>query len=467
MGATIAALGVLSCVGCAVSDRPVEPSLPTAEMTTMGSEITNPDETAETTLPTAMSAWVALAMHKSPELARAFADWRAGYFAYEAAGYASDPTLSYSYFVRAVETRVGPQRHKIGLRQVFPRIGELSAMRSEGRHAVQIEEHRFDRAVLGLRRRVADAYWKLWRVLEEHRLSIEHDFLLETMAASARARIETGAASLAELSQIELATARHHDHLDGHELTLRAARSVLAATAGIDPLVERVIVPADEPDIGLPAESRNDLVAALGNHPRQAELEATVARSTAEAALARVQRQPEFSLGAETILTGDAADPLVPGSGKDAVSVTVGVSLPFSSASASAVLREADERAKAAKADYEARWLEAVAEFDEIHAAVEEANRRVELLRFTLIPQAETAFDAVLGSYKSGRSNIAEMLLAQRELLDLQLELAGERAAHAAAWAKLEYVVGRSIAKRSDDGEAQMAAGAEGPNDDE
>jgi hypothetical protein len=51
-----------------------------------------------------------------------------------------------------------------------------------------------------------------------------------------------------------------------------------------------------------------------------------------------------------------------------------------------------------------------------------------------------------LGSYQSGRSTVASALLVQKELLELQLELARSRAHHARAWAVLEAVVGHPVA---------------------
>merc|ERR1711974_383443 len=36
-----------------------------------------------------------------------------------------DPTFSFGYFISPVETRVGPQRAKVGLTQMFPWFGTL------------------------------------------------------------------------------------------------------------------------------------------------------------------------------------------------------------------------------------------------------------------------------------------------------------------------------------------------------
>ena len=53
--------------------------------------------------------------------------------------------------------------------------------------------------------------------------------------------------------------------------------------------------------------------------------------------------------------------------------------------------------------------------------------------------------EAVLAGYQTGDSMVAAALLAQRELLDLQLALFGAQADGAMAWTQLEGLVGRAV----------------------
>jgi outer membrane protein TolC len=78
-------------------------------------------------------------------------------------------------------------------------------------------------------------------------------------------------------------------------------------------------------------------------------------------------------------------------------------------------------------------------------ADLRDAQRRIELYEKTLVPQAETTFQAVLGGYQTGRSTVAAVILAQRDLLELQIEYARARAEHARAWTALEYIVGTEL----------------------
>jgi outer membrane protein TolC len=97
-----------------------------------------------------------------------------------------------------------------------------------------------------------------------------------------------------------------------------------------------------------------------------------------------------------------------------------------------------EARREAAEDDARAEVIEAVSN-------VRDAARQVRLYRDTLRPQAESAYGAVLGGYQTGTSGIASVLMAQKDLLEIELAERRARARHAIAWATLEEIVGRPV----------------------
>jgi outer membrane protein TolC len=160
---------------------------------------------------------------------------------------------------------------------------------------------------------------------------------------------------------------------------------------------------------------------------------------------AAAQRFPDFTLGADYIVTEAARSDGVSDSGKDAVSVTVGAEVPLFWGVYGA---ERDE-AQARQAMFEAREAavrDAVAaELEQTLSELDESIRRAQLYGDTLVPQAEAVYGSVLGGYQAGTSTVSAMLDAQRELLELELGLYRTLAEHAEAWARLESVVGRPL----------------------
>ncbi|MCB0331268.1 MAG: TolC family protein, partial [Bdellovibrionales bacterium] len=70
--------------------------------------------------------YILFALKASSELKSAFASYRAALQKSPQVSTLPDPTLNYGYFIKEVETRVGPQEQKVGLMQPIPWFGKLS-----------------------------------------------------------------------------------------------------------------------------------------------------------------------------------------------------------------------------------------------------------------------------------------------------------------------------------------------------
>jgi len=405
---------------------------------------------SEPALDGSLSSYVAFALARSPELRASFERWRAATMRISRARRIPEPIIKYSYFVRSVETRVGPQEHKLSLMQAFPWPTALSAGADAASEAARAAQRRFDAEALGVKQAVADAYWRLWLLHEEHLLKNEHDVVMETLAGTVRGRVRTGAASLADLNQVELGIARHHDHHGAHLEDQRVAAADLLRAIGAT-VREQGLPVTDAPFEGLPSTGDEALHRAARQHPRIEAAELMASSSDSQVRAEAAERAPSLLAGLDWIVVG-AGPTAVEKSGQDSVIVTAGLSVPLWGRNYRDAMSAARAEGAAHRADRDAAVQTADAQLVAALSAVRGAQRRIDLYRNTLIPQAETTFQSVLGSYQSGRSTVASTLLVQRELLELQLELARSRAHHARAWAVLEAVVGH-VVKPTEQGE--------------
>ena len=200
----------------------------------------------------------------------------------------------------------------------------------------------------------------------------------------------------------------------------------------------------DTPFEGVPVDGNEILRRAARQHPRIEAAELMASSSESQVRAQAAERAPSLLAGLDWIVTGKAPA-AVEKSGQDAVIVTAGLSVPLWGRSYRDAMGAARAEGAAHLADRDAAMYAADAQLEAALAAVRDAQRRIDLYRNTLIPQAETTFQSVLGGYQSGRSTVASALLAQKDLLELQLELARSRSRHARAWAVLEAVVGRPV----------------------
>ena len=390
------------------------------------------------------NGYVAFALKHSPTARAAFERWRSATLKVSKSRRLPEPNLNFGYFVRSVETRVGPQRFKIGLSQTFPWPTKLSAIANAASKRAHAAQKAFEAELIAIRKNVAVAYWRLWLIHEEHRLKTEHDAVLEALAGTVRGRVKTGSATLADLTQVELTVARHHDHSGEHKQAMRKVSAQLLTAIG-SARRRQTLKTNDEPTVGLPMPKDSELRTAALEHPHIKRHGYLAESQRQRASAERAERYPMFRVGVDYIETEDAALVGVPDSGKDPLIISAGVSLPLWWGNYSDAERAARAAEAAHHADQEAAMRRAEGALESALASVRDTKRRVGLYEKTLVPQAETTFQAVLGGYQTGRSTVSAVILAQRDLLELQLENAKARAKHAMSWADLESVAGREI----------------------
>ncbi len=393
-----------------------------------------------------VDAYLDYAVQRRPELRSSLEQWRAARRRVEAVDNLPDPKVSYGLYVRHVETRVGPQRHRVGVQQPIPMPGKPAAAEAVAQARAEVEEQRFEAQLLDVRWQVITAYWDLWEVSRLRELHDQHTAIVEALAASARSRVETGSAMVSDVGQTELVLSRTIDMVGEASEMRKRATTELARSVGVDPGRDDLPLAADVPAARRPAEPEDDLVAAATAHPRIAAIARRRTVAERQATRAMRQRLPDFGVGVDWIETGPALDPDMPESGKDPVIAMFSVKVPLWSGEVAAAADAARAEEAARAADEEAAKRDAEAAVRKTLASIRNSARVITLYETTLIPQAEAVLGSVRGSYETGKSGVASLLLAQNELLDLRLKLAMARADHERQWALLERIVGRPVA---------------------
>lgn len=394
-----------------------------------------------------LGSYIGYAYANSPELRASFEQWRASTYAPDRVRKLPEPTLTYAGFVRSVETRVGPQRHKLGIMQWFPWPTALTAAGKAEAYRAASAQQRFEALALDISAQVAMAYWRLWLIQRTREVQREQVVILEGLSEQVRARLEAGMADLSNLAQVDLGISRLEDTIAGLDEAERAASASLVEVIGAPPGTATPIA-SDGPAVTLPAEDAAALAEAARQHPRVEVMALQVEASAEDERSARAGYAPSFGVGVDWIITGPALDPSMPDSGKDPVIVMGALRLPLWARA----YRAGVEQAKARGAMYRAKELAAMntaaADVERQLAAVRDSARKVELYRATLVPQAETTYGSVSVSFEAGRAGVAEILIAERELLELELGRIRAEVEHAMAWAELERVVGRPVSAK-------------------
>lgn len=392
-----------------------------------------------------LRAYLAYAYARSPSLRATFEEWRAATHRPRQERRLPEPTITYAAFIRSVETRVGPQRHRLGAMQWFPWPTKLTA----GGQAASLEalaaQRRFEGQALEIAAAVSSAYWKLWRVQRQREVLADEVQILGSLSEQIRVRVEVGGAELADLAQVDLMVSRTRDRLAGLDETEKVASARLVHVVGAPDGTATPVSPT-EPVVAEVSEPIEKLTAEASRHPRVETLAILSDAAGERVREARADRAPSFGVGVDWIITGEsAAMPAPPDSGKDAVAVSLSVKVPLWARA----YKASEDEARARSAAMRARAIDArnsvAAEVREQAARVSDDVRRVRVYETTLVPQAETTFESVLSSYAAGRSTVAELLLAERELIGLQDDLFAAEADYGMHIAQLESAVGRAV----------------------
>ncbi|MFT5357254.1 MAG: cobalt-zinc-cadmium efflux system outer membrane protein [Polyangiales bacterium] len=391
-----------------------------------------------------IASYVGFALAQSPALRASYERWRATTLRIAATRTLPDPVVSYGYFARSVQTRVGPQRHRLGIRQSFPWPSRLrSAATAQSARALAAQK-RFEARAMTLVGSVSEAWWRLWWIRRAREVQNEQLEILTGLVEALRGGMETGRVLLADVSQVDLRRSRLRDAIEGLREDETSAEAALRGVLGTG--APAVLPTLGEDALSLPAESLEELSQAVREHPFIQAYGQLAEAADAQADALWADRLPRFTIGADWIETGARAA-AGDESGDDAVIVSVGLSVPLWQGARADEQHAAEADAYAERAEQEHAEDGAIAELHRALAAVRDSHRRVHLYRHTLLPQAQSVYESVTGAYVVGQGSVASTLLAQRELLELALGVERALAEHGVAWAQLERVTGRTLAR--------------------
>ena len=266
-----------------------------------------------------------------------------------------------------------------------------------------------------------DAFFQLLRAREQLTLTQETAKLHGQADDITRSRLTTGAGNLVALLMAETERVR----LD--ERIIALDREIADASATLNILRD---LPPQAPlgELAAPALAANDLpfpsleeaqTHALAHRPELNEAFARITEALRARELAdRAWRpDPEFMVKARHMNTDSTII--------KSYDTGIAISLPwFNNGKYRSAQREADHRREAAEGDAATLRSKTVAEVREMWQRIETARRNIELFRDKLLPLARQASEATRSGLINGGVTIAELVVAQRSLVDTQTSLA-------------------------------------------
>jgi outer membrane protein, heavy metal efflux system len=367
-----------------------------------------------------------LAQRQSPGLDAGEASVRAAQDERQAAGHLPDPRLLAGVDNYPVS---GPMRgsldrdfmtmRKLGLMQEFPSAAKRLAQVEAASAGVGIAESQ--RRITRWKVRLAAARAWLERYFLERKLEAFQELARDNtdLSGALLAQLASGRSDAVDSVEQQQELARVDDRRD--ELAREIARATAALRALVGSEADSPIA-GDAPELPVQPEA---LRAHLDAHPELQAFSAQQAAADADLHAAKADRRPDWSVELAYAKRGSQFG--------DMVSVQFAVALPFfGSRRLDPLVDSRMEQRRRLESEREAMRRERAGELDASLAERDALDRQLLRARQTALPLAQRRVDLQTAAYAAGRSTLAGVLAARRELCELRLrsiDLQGQLAA--------------------------------------
>jgi cobalt-zinc-cadmium efflux system outer membrane protein len=302
-------------------------------------------------------------------------------------------------------------KQTIGIAQTLPFPGKKSFDKQIGSQGVKLSE-----AELALRRTelVRDVKAGFFRVLAAERLvevSTQLVVVAESSAATARKRVDAGAAAYQEQLRAEVQWEQARTELLEFQRELATARQGFATTLGRPDLKDAPLAGAlaEAPD---PMLMEADAENTLARHPGMVAAQANLDRAQLEHRRARLEPYPDLKVGVAGGRIGET----------DQSIIQLGVSLPLPIIDrAKGRKQEARANVNAAEAELHAVWQQLQREWANAQKRYRTAVAQVSNYRERILPKADEALRLVQAGFEQGKFNFIDLADTQRTTAEARL----------------------------------------------
>lgn len=351
-----------------------------------------------------------------------------------------DPTFSFGYFISPVETRVGPQRAKFSLTQMFPWFGTLKA---RGDAATLQAEARYQ-AFLDARNRlyfqVAAAWYPLYELNKWKQIEQENIDILESYKTIATTKFENGRGSMVDVLRVDIMLKDAETRLqilnDKEKPLLSTFNNLLNRDKNAPVAVADSLSTPE-----LPGEMSKDSL--LNRNPVLAELDLRIKASEASEVVAQKQGLPNLGVGLDYVIVGEPSGMTSADNGKDVLMPMVSVSIPLFRKKYKAAEQEARLMQESFSLQKKNRLNTLISEYDQTSFDLQQKKHLVQLFE-KQIQTTQQSLNLLFTAYGNSGKEFEEVLRMQQQLLQYEKNKATALTEFNVALAKINYLTAKT-----------------------
>ena len=327
-----------------------------------------------------------------------------------------DPNLSFGYFISPVETRVGPQRARFSLTQMFPWFGTLKAQEDVATLMAEAKYQEFLDARNKLLYQVAAAYYPLYELKRLVEIENENISILSSYKDIASVKFQNGKGAMVDVLRVDIMlkdAATNLSILEQKKKPLETRFNKL-----LNRQEDETIIVQDSLYVeNLPVTYRRDSL--LTSNPLLDELDLKIKASEAQELAATKQGMPKIGVGLDYVIVGQRTDMSVPDNGQDVLMPMVTMSLPIFRGKYKAAQNEAqlmqesyalqkEDAVNRLTSTYEMIWFEIQKQLDQI------------ILYEEQIMTSQQSLNLLFTAYGNSGKDFEEVLRMQQQILKYQ-----------------------------------------------
>ena len=274
------------------------------------------------------------------ELKSAFNRWKAELERVEQVQTLPDPRFNYGYFIQSVETRVGPQKHQVGVSQMFPWFGKLRLRGNAAMEMADAAQEQYERTKLMLFYRVKEGWYEYYYLGRAIAVTTDNRDLVAQFEQIAKAKYEADTAMYSDVIKAQTELDKLNDRL--RSLQDLQGPVVAQLNAALNrPFDAALPWPKAAPEEHLSLDDKALIAEMRKGNPELKSLDFLAAKEKTGIALAKKDFFPDLTVGLNYSVTGEALNPDTPDSGKDPVMLGVSINMPLWQGKYRAEVREA------------------------------------------------------------------------------------------------------------------------------
>lgn len=326
-----------------------------------------------------------------------------------------EPTLSLGYFLSPVETRVGPQRARLSLNQMFPWFGTLEL---QGEAATLMAEAKYQ-SFLDYRNQLylksSMMYFPLLEIEELLKIEKENIRILESFKTIANSKFQNGKGGMVDVLRVDIML----KEAITDTVILSKKRSPL--TANLNLLMNRneKTTLNIQDSLQLPIIPMYEKADLFDQNPIIQRLELQEAVSKKAEMLAEKQRYPKIGAGLDYVMIRKRTDMDLAKNGRDVLMPMVSVSLPIFKGKYKAAEKEAQLMQEAYVLEKQNAKNDLTSRYEMVWYDIEQQNDLLNLFNSQLI-ETRQSLDILFSAYANSGSEFEELLRMQQTLLKYQ-----------------------------------------------